>query len=343
MRGIIKIAFTYVGAVIGAGFVSGQEILNFFVIYGSKGLILTLITGLLFAVLGNIIFLISEKLAVASYSHLFLCCGGKKLGLAADLMLTLFLLSSFIIMLVGSKEIFNHLFDLRYNLGLTLTLIIVIITNLYGLEGVLNLNSILIPTLLLIIISFSLGLDFKIDDLQFAFSLKQLSSAVTYTGYNLVLAMAVLLPLLNKFSKLEVVWGIISGGLILGVVAFLIAYILIGFQGYIIGEQLPMLKAVSIFKPQFYYLYALTLWLAMLTTASCNLYALLDRFKLVFNYSREKMLIMLIVIIIPTLQFSFADLVEVIYPKLGIISLLLFASLLLTYGIQTLYFKVTNV
>ena len=330
MSRIIRIAFTYVGAVIGAGFVSGQEILNFFVIHGSEGLVLTILTGVLFAILGNSIFLISEKLAVDSYYQLFFYCGGKKLGLVADLTLTLFLLSSFIIMLVGSKEVFSYLFDFKYNLGLTVTLLIVIITNLYGIEGILNLNSILIPILLLVIVGISVGIDFKITSLSFNFEPSQLSAAFLYTGYNLILAITVLLPLAAKFNKTEVILGISSGGFLLGLVAFLIAYILTKFKGDIIGEELPMLKAVNMFNPRFYYLYALTLWLAMLTTASCNLYALLDRLKIVFKCSREKLLIILIVIIIPLLHFSFSSLVEVIYPKLGAISLLLFSSLVIS-------------
>ena len=331
MRRIIKIAFTYVGAVIGAGFVSGQEIFNFFVIYGSEGLSLVLITGVLFAILGNSIFLISEKLAVDNYYQLFSYWGGKKLGLLADLNLTLFLLSSFIIMLVGSKEVFSTFIDLKYNWGLILTLLIVIITNFYGLEGVLDLNFILIPILLLIIITFTSGVDIRIDFSYLNFNLEQLSSAFTYTGYNLVLAITVLLPLVSKFNKLEVVWGISSGGIILGIIAFLIAATLIQFYDHILDEELPMLKAVQIYKPQYYYFYGLTLWLAMLTTASCNLYALLDRLQLIFQWSREKLLIFVIVLIIPLLQFSFSSLVEIIYPKLGVLSLFWFAALVISY------------
>ena len=335
VRRIIKIAFTYVGAVIGAGFVSGQEILNFFVIYDLEGLLLVLLTGVLFAVLGNSIFLISEKLAVDNYYQLFSHWGGKKLGLIADLNLTLFLLSSFIIMLVGSKEVCSIISDFKYNWGLTLTLLIVIITNLYGLEGILDLNFILIPVLLLIIIIFTSGINLEINFSDLNLKFDQLCSAFTYTGYNLVLAITVLLPLVSKFNKLEVVLGISSGGIILGIIAFLIAATLIQFQEYIVGEQLPMLKAVEIYKPQFYYLYALTLWLAMLTTASCNLYALLDRLELIFNWGREKLLIIVIVIIMPLLQFSFSNLVQLIYPKLGALSLFLFAALMISYFIDS--------
>ncbi|MGM0370818.1 MAG: YkvI family membrane protein [Bacillota bacterium] len=331
MRRIIKIALTYVGAVIGAGFISGQEIFHFFVSYGASGLTLTLVTGFLFATLGTSIILISGELEVDSYYQLFFYCGGKKLGLVADLILTLFLLSSFIIMLVGSKEVFGYLFNFKYNLALVVTLLIAIIANLYGLEGILNVNSILIPILLLIVISLSFKIDFNTNFLKIKFNYHQLSSTFVYAGYNLVLASPVLLSLVSKFKKREVLWGIGSGGLLLGGLAFLIAYILVQFKSYIIGEELPMLKAVSIFQPEFYYLYAATLWLAMLTTASCNLYALLDRLQAVLELSRKKSLVVIIIAIIPLAQFSFSSLVEIIYPKLGIISLALFASLLLTH------------
>ena len=334
MRRIIKIAFTYIGAVIGAGFVSGQEILNFFVIYGSEGLILALFTGILFMIIGNVIILISKKLAINNYQQLFTYYGGKSIGRLADLNLTLFLLSSFIIMLVGSKEIFALFIELNYNWGWVITLLIVIITNFYGLEGVLDLNLILIPILLLIIIIFTFGIEVDSSCLDVKLNTKKLCSTFTYTGYNVVLAITVLLPLVVNFNRLELFLGISSGGIILGVISFLLTATLLQFYNQVSEAELPMLRAVKIYKPHFYPLYGLTLWLAMLTTASCNLYALVDRLTRILQWDYKKILIIIVITIIPLLQFSFSTLVEVIYPKLGILSLGLFCILVGSFFVQ---------
>ncbi len=48
--GIFKIAATYIGTIVGAGFASGQEVLQFFGVFGIKGLWgLLLATALFFS------------------------------------------------------------------------------------------------------------------------------------------------------------------------------------------------------------------------------------------------------------------------------------------------------
>ena len=42
---IIRVAMTYAGTIIGAGFVSGQELLQFFVAYGTTGLAGIMVAG----------------------------------------------------------------------------------------------------------------------------------------------------------------------------------------------------------------------------------------------------------------------------------------------------------
>ncbi len=57
----IKIASIYVGTVIGAGFASGREIIDFFGVYGIKGIWGIVIAGLLFSLVGSL--LLIEEIA----------------------------------------------------------------------------------------------------------------------------------------------------------------------------------------------------------------------------------------------------------------------------------------
>ena len=60
----IKIASIYVGTVIGAGFASGREIIEFFGVYGLKGIVGIIISGFLFSVLGSLLLIkINEEIA----------------------------------------------------------------------------------------------------------------------------------------------------------------------------------------------------------------------------------------------------------------------------------------
>ncbi len=329
----LQIALTYMGAIIGAGFASGQEILQFFVLYDTAGLVGIILSGLLFIILGISIVLISYNLEVSSYQSLFYSIGGKRVGLLADLILTLFLAGSLIVMLAGSQEIFGQIFKLNLNLGFILTLIIIIITNYYGLNGIMNLNLILIPSLIFIVffvinnlvsdLTFKLELDFK--------SIDWILSSFTYTGYNLILGLTVLLPLTIKARKDELSSGVAIGGLLLGLMAFFIGYTLNSSYNEIVGSEIPMLRLILNYQVKLYYLYAITLWIAMLTTASCNLYALTGRLIDVFNWSREKTLILIFFLLFLFINLSFSYLVELIYSKLGKLSLGLLSIFIIKY------------
>ncbi|MEW6065637.1 MAG: hypothetical protein AB1538_10810, partial [Bacillota bacterium] len=67
---LIRLVATYVGAVIGAGFASGQEILQFFILFGYQGLLGVLVATVLFAYLGAVVLYLSVKLRSGSYQEL---------------------------------------------------------------------------------------------------------------------------------------------------------------------------------------------------------------------------------------------------------------------------------
>ncbi|GAB6099648.1 membrane protein [Halanaerocella petrolearia] len=335
----LQVTVTYIGAIIGAGFASGQEILQFFVSYGPSGLLGIILSGFLFIFLGIAIGLVGYHIQLVDYQSLFYRLGGKVIGLLADLFLTLFLLGSLIVMLAGCKEIFNHFFNWPINLGLILTIITIVITNYYGLDGVMKLNTILIPILILIsiVVVINLTSSFELNSSHFSLNWMPISSALIYSGYNLVLGMAILLPLTAKVEKKELIWGIFTGGLILGIIAFLIGYILLDFFSSVVGSEIPMLHILKVYKISLYYIYALVLWLAMITTASCNLYGLVTRLEAISKFRKSTLLIIILFFILPVIQLSFSQLVEFVYPWLGKISLSLVVLLIVSYGVQKVY------
>ena len=61
MKEIFVIVFTIIGALIGAGFASGQELYSFFYIYGIKGIYGIIVTSFLITILIYKILKISER------------------------------------------------------------------------------------------------------------------------------------------------------------------------------------------------------------------------------------------------------------------------------------------
>lgn len=67
--GIFQIAAVYVGTVVGAGFATGKEIVEFFTRYGFYGFIGILIAGYIFIFTGTKIMLISARIRASSYEE----------------------------------------------------------------------------------------------------------------------------------------------------------------------------------------------------------------------------------------------------------------------------------
>lgn len=86
-----KVAATYMGTIVGAGFASGQEVLQFFAVYGRTGLWSILISTVFFSFFGYTILMLGNKLKAKSHLKVIRFANGKILGFIVDLIITIFL------------------------------------------------------------------------------------------------------------------------------------------------------------------------------------------------------------------------------------------------------------
>lgn len=146
-----QVTSLYIGAVIGAGFASGQEIMQFFIIFGSRGLWGVALATLLFAGLEGLVMSLITFLRATSYVDLLPRLMGKKLARAIDVLSLIMLPGGLAVMLAGSGAVFDEQFGLPAGLGILLAALITALVILGGLEGVLMANMILVPVKILVI------------------------------------------------------------------------------------------------------------------------------------------------------------------------------------------------
>lgn len=87
----LMLVMGYLGAVVGAGFASGQEIVQFFVNYGSYGLPGALSATILFALMGGLLLYLAHCYRVSNYQDLLTKIAGERFGPVIDLLLAVFL------------------------------------------------------------------------------------------------------------------------------------------------------------------------------------------------------------------------------------------------------------
>jgi uncharacterized membrane protein YkvI len=80
----LRVAATYIGTIVGAGFATGQEVLQFFARFGSAGIFGLVLTTLMFMFFGYIIMDLGRKLNSRSHLKIIKYSGGKYIGAGID-------------------------------------------------------------------------------------------------------------------------------------------------------------------------------------------------------------------------------------------------------------------
>ena len=88
---IIKAASVYTGIILGAGFASGRELIQFFVKFGVSGIAGLLLAGIILAVSGWAVMDICVRFKIRTYNEFISVVLGKKLGLYMDIAVIIFI------------------------------------------------------------------------------------------------------------------------------------------------------------------------------------------------------------------------------------------------------------
>ncbi|SHH02968.1 YkvI family membrane protein [Tepidibacter thalassicus] len=328
----IKISSIYVGTIIGAGFASGQEIMNFFGIFGLKGLIGIFIATVLFAFIGSTILLIGYKNQINTYKKLLDQLFGKNMSNIIDIIIILFLLAGYCIMLAGSGAIFYEEFNINYNVGIIIMSVATFLTFLYSLKGISAVNTVVVPFLLVVIIFigglivFKEGIDFNnLKEIYPTNKNNFILSAIIYVGYNMIPSLVILTSIGSIVDKKETaIKGGVIGGLILGILALFILLPCLILYEDVSSLEIPMLSIASYPSYKGKFLYCIILWFAMFTTAIGNGFGFIQRISHLFKTNEKILAFILSFTSIFLAKFGFSNLVSTIYPLFGYISLFIF-------------------
>lgn len=109
---VLKLSGAYVAYLIGSGFATGQEVLQFFVSYGINGIYGAMISTVLFCSLGAILMMNGHALQLERPGHVFRYYCGEHVGRTIEYFTMLFIFSIVVIMVSGSGAITQEFFHL---------------------------------------------------------------------------------------------------------------------------------------------------------------------------------------------------------------------------------------
>ncbi|WP_318035981.1 YkvI family membrane protein [Halobacillus shinanisalinarum] len=233
MKNTLRIAGAYVGIIIGAGFASGQEIVQFFTSFGLWGIFGAVITIFLFAFIGMQLIQLGAHLQVTSHKKVIRHICGKYLGPVVDIMLTFFLFGVATIMVAGSGSIFEQQFGIAPLIGNILLVILAILTLCLNTDKVISVISLISPYMLALIIIITIYSFFTSDAnlaelesvalTQASAASNWLLSALLYVAFNIGVGFS-MMTLIGATTKDEksAGKGAIIGGVCLGILVVLI-------------------------------------------------------------------------------------------------------------------------
>lgn len=338
MKNIVRtmqIAFTYIGTVVGAGFATGQEILQFFTQYGKWATLTIILSTVIFIWLGTKMMIISRRINAKSYEDLNKHLFGPKSGGYISIVMLFILIGVNSIMLAGAGSVFVQHLNLHYQTGLILTVIASYFLLNKGMSSIMHMNSVVVPmmlTLSLLIISntlhmpnadrfLSLGTD---HNLGMAWL-----SPLLYTAFNLVMAQAVLVPLGSHTESISAIkWGGILGGLGVGFMLMAAHFAMSAQMPGIMQYEIPMGSIAFQLGVVVQMIYVLLIFLEIFTTFVADIYGVTLQLQQRFPYSPKIIAVFVMMVCYLFSQFGFSNLLSVLYPLFGSLSLLWLVKLM---------------
>ncbi|CUH95437.1 putative membrane protein [Propionispora sp. 2/2-37] len=329
---VIKIASAYAGTIIGAGFASGQELLQFFVVYGTVGFGGIILAGILFAWLGYRILELGHRLNATGYHQLLYYACGKKAALFLDSIITVFLFSVLTIMLSGTGTMFQDHFHLPYSLGTGVIGILAFCTVLYGIRGITVMNMGMLPLLTLSTLSVGiyslayhgLSTDMLVNVVPYdpQNGSHWLIASILYVSYNLIIGSTVLAPLGPHIRSRKLrFWGSIAGGFLITILAGFIAIIVMIHCPDILNYEIPMLHIAGMQHKINSTSYVCMFLIAMYTTAATTLYACAGQLSHVTKLSFPLCSLIIIATGMLCSQLGFSVLISWVFPAVGYLAL----------------------
>jgi uncharacterized membrane protein YkvI len=324
-----QVAAVYVGTIVGAGFATGKEIVEFFTRFGFIGLIGILMCGYILIFQGSKLMRISARIGAKSYQEFNEYLFGKFIGSGINLLMLFMLLGVCAVMLSGAGAIFEEQLGFSRNIGLVVTIVLSIIVMIVGIKGLFAVNVFVVPMMILfsfLLLLLSMKLPNFMENILFIpyeeDGWKSVVAPFSYTAFNLGLAQAVLVPVAAEINDDETLkWGGILGGAALTII-LLSSHMTLVMKPNIEAYEIPMAVIMKDLASGFFWFHILVIYGEIFTSVIGNIFGLERQIR---TYLPIPTIVTVGLIFLITYYISlinYGTLLSFLYPIFGYASLL---------------------
>lgn len=348
--GPLGIAATFIGTTIGAGYASGQEILQYFVSFGILGGMGALaIAGALFFALSLIILLLAQRLRSAAIHDLVNPSRSAVPTVFADVTITVSLVGTLVIMLAGAGAALQSSLGWPPVLGAAAMAVACVLSVLAGIAGLVRVQAVVVPLIIVVAVGVAAwglanpGPAVAGDVADLVNSSPMINqwwiSGVLYVAFNFQLAYAVLAPVGRVSSSRP---GTLAAGAGLGALGLVVmaGAIMLALSAHatLIGRaDLPMVELAGQIAPWIALAYTAVLLLAQFTTALSCLYGAVTRLSLVGGLRRVPLWVLSTASAAVAVALSlvgFSDLIGWVYPALGYAGMVIIVLIVARWAVR---------
>lgn len=336
-----QIGMAFTGSFLGAGFISGQELMQFFGIFGYYGILGMVISITLFSFFGSFVMKIARETGIEEFDKIIVKNDIAWLRGIFGMVFILFLFGVIIIMLAGAGALLHQLFALPKILGNLLTGIGLSLVALWGVGAVLKAFSITVPLLISVGVITSLLSFFTLKGNVItggAFSGTNpflgnwVLSMIAFVSYNMMAAISILVPIASDIREKKT----IDGGIFRGTIQFTIVFaclllpIVLNLD-MVLGADLPMVTLAGNIHPILGWIYGVLLYLGMFGSGLSCLYGVTLRIKKYKNMDGKRLIIGLVSLAFLGSIAGFKELISILFPVFGYIGFFGLIGILLHY------------
>jgi|HigsolmetaAR203D_1030402.scaffolds.fasta_scaffold02805_11 uncharacterized membrane protein YkvI len=326
---VVQIGFTFIGTMVGAGFASGQEILQFFTRYGGSAVATIFAASLLFVWLGVKIMILAGRTGAGTYEELNTIIMGKTAGKLFSRFMAVVLLGTCGVMLAGAGSIFEERLGLPFVAGLLLTMLLAFWVMSGGIGAIMAVNTVIVPLMVAFLLVMTIQSFHSPNAANWIWRQtdaplwKIWLSPLLYAAFNLSLTQAVLVPIGAAIRDPQTLrlGGIVGGsgiGLLLLAGHFALSTQMPGIAQF----EIPSAHLIHSLGPVIQLLFLIVIYAEIFTTLIADAFglSLLVQQHVRLRGSAVLLLILAIGGLISLAGFS--RLVGTLYPLFGAVSLL---------------------
>lgn len=325
-----QLAFSFTGCFLGAGFVSGQELWQFFGSFGVNGLWGTALASVLLCLFSAILMIISHKTGITDMAEVVFWKDVPALRRVLGVIEVSFLFGIYIVMVAGAGSLAEQLSGAAWAKPVFSAIFCAALTavSLKGVGGLVGIFSKVMPVLTFLAIAISLAAVFRSGELSFTESVNENPllinwpvAAAVYLSYNFLCAIGVIAPMGRMMKNTRgIVVGSAMGCAVLCAISAAII-LAVATMPEAASAELPMIAISAAVHPALEYVYAILLFCAMFGASMSVFVPIPDFFARFKPVEKHKLLFACGVSLAAWLgsNLGFSTLIGTVYPIYGYI------------------------